>query len=557
MDVYSTRKQLLTKRIFDIPLRVTFYSRVSTDSDEQLNSLENQVSYYTDYIKRNKNWTYIEGYVDEGLSGISTRKREKFNQMIDDAFLGKFDLILTKEITRFARNTLDSIKYTRELLNCGVFVFFQNDNINTIDEDSELRLTIMSGIAQDELRKLSSRVRFGHQQAIKSGVVLGNSRMFGYVKENKRLVIDEREAQMVRTVFELYATDEYSMKQIENVLWEQGYRNHNGNKISHTTLSNMIANPKYKGYYVGNKVRITDMFTKKQKFLPQSEWHVFKDETGETVPAIVSEELWEKANAVLSRRSADVKNRQNKCNHANLLTGKIICSHCNKPYYRKDATYRGKNTSRWTCSHKLKNGSDSCPSFTINEAEIKDIIFDVFTNSYEDAEKYIDEYLSDFKKECYKDCSEDIAKYQAVIENAKKKMDKLLQMNIDGKLSDIDFERMLKKCKREEDDAQAVIDELNNASEKMRDTAKGLRVMKTHLQEAIRTVKDGKEITAPFINKYIDKIVAVPEDDGSLTLYIYLFSNEVLQKSLVRTGHTFLTIWPPTLPACLEVRSPL
>ncbi len=539
MDVYSTRKQLLTKRIFDIPLRVTFYSRVSTDSDEQLNSLENQVSYYTDYIKRNKNWTYIDGYIDEGLSGISTRKREKFNQMIDDAISGKFDLILTKEITRFARNTLDSIKYTRELLNYGVFVFFQNDNINTIDEDSELRLTIMSGIAQDELRKLSSRVRFGHQQAIKSGVVLGNSRMFGYSKENKRLIIDEREAQMVRTVFELYATDEYSMKQIENVLWKQGYRNHNGNKISHSTLSNMIANPKYKGYYVGNKVRITDMFTKKQTFLPESEWHVFKDETGQTVPAIVSEELWQKANAVLSRRSADVKNRQNKCNHANLLTGKIICSHCNKPYYRKDATYKGKNTSRWICSHKLNNGSTSCPSFTINEAEIKDIIFDVFTNTYEDAENYVDEYLADFKKECCKDCSDDIAKYQAIIENAKKKMDKLLQMNVDGKLSDIDFERMLKKCKKEEDDAQSVVDELSNASERIKDTAKELRVMKSHLHEAVRCVNNGKEITASFINKYIDKIVAVPEEDGSLTLNIHLFSNEVLQKSLVRTGHTF------------------
>lgn len=539
MDVFTTRRLLQTHNIFELPLRVTYYTRVSTDSDEQINSLENQVNYYENYIKNNKNWTFVKGYVDEGISGISTRKRDNFIQMIDDAESGKFDLIITKEITRFARNTVDSIQYTRDLLSYGVFVFFQNDNINTVDEDSELRLTIMSGIAQDELRKLSSRVRFGHQQAIKSGVVLGNSRMFGYVKDKKRLIIDEYEAKMVRTVFELYATDEYSMKKIETILWEQGYRNHNGNKISHTTLSNMISNPKYKGFYVGNKVKISDMFTKKQIFLPENEWHMYKDETGEIVPAIVSEELWEKANVILSRRSNDVKNRQNKCNHANLLTGKIICSHCNKPYYRKDATYRGKNTSRWTCSHKLKNGSASCPSFTINESEIKNIIFDVFNNTYEDAEKYIDAYLADFRRECYKDCSDDIARYEIVIEKANKKMDKLLQMNIDGKLSDIDFERMMKKCQCEVKEAQSAIDELNDASKNMKETAKELRQIKSHLKEAIKNVQENKEITVSFINKYINKIVAEPEEDGSLTLYIHLFSNEVLQKSLVRTGHTF------------------
>ena len=139
---------------------------------------------------KNKAWKYVEGYIDEGLSGISTAKRDNFNRMIKDAKLGQFDLIITKEITRFARNTVDSIQFTRDLINYGVGVFFQNDNINTFDEDSELRLTIMSGIAQDELRKLSSRVKFGHQEAIKKSVVLGNSRMFGYKKENKKLVIE-------------------------------------------------------------------------------------------------------------------------------------------------------------------------------------------------------------------------------------------------------------------------------------------------------------------------------------------------------------------------------
>ena len=180
MDIHEVRQMLRYKTIYEIPLRVTYYARVSSDSDEQLNSLSNQVAYYEDLIRKNLPWTFIPGYIDEGLSGISTKKRENFNRMVDDAAEDKFDLVITKEISRFARNTLDSIQYTRELLNHGVGVFFQNDNINTLDEDSELRLSIMSSIAQDELRKLSSRVKFGHQQAIKKNVVLGNSRIFGF-----------------------------------------------------------------------------------------------------------------------------------------------------------------------------------------------------------------------------------------------------------------------------------------------------------------------------------------------------------------------------------------
>ena len=167
MDIHSIRMMLKTRSIYDIPLRVTYYARVSSESDAQLNSLGNQIAYYENLIKKNLAWTLVEGYIDEGLSGISTKKRENFNRMIDDAATDKFDLVITKEISRFARNTLDSIQYTRQLLSYGVGVFFQNDNINTFDEDSELRLSIMSSIAQDELRKLSSRVKFDHQQAIK------------------------------------------------------------------------------------------------------------------------------------------------------------------------------------------------------------------------------------------------------------------------------------------------------------------------------------------------------------------------------------------------------
>ena len=192
--------------------------------------------------------------------------------MLADAQLGKFDFIITKEISRFARNTLDSIHYTRNLLTYGVCVWFQNDNINTIDDDSEFRLTIMAGVAQDEIRKLSSRVRFGHAQAIKNGVVLGNSLIYGYDKKDGRLSINEAEAEMIRLSLKKYATGVWSTPKIEDLLYKKGYRNHKGERINRGVIKNIIRNPKYKGYYVGGKVKIIDMFTKKQEFLPESEW---------------------------------------------------------------------------------------------------------------------------------------------------------------------------------------------------------------------------------------------------------------------------------------------
>ena len=544
MDIHEMRTQLRTKTIYDLPLRVTYYARVSSESDEQLNSLGNQIAHYESLIKKNSAWTYVPGYIDEGISGISTRHRENFNRMIDDAAEDRFDLILTKEISRFARNTLDSIQYTRQLLQYGVGVYFQNDNINTLDEDSELRLSIMSSIAQDELRKLSSRVKFGHQQAIRQNVVLGNSRIFGYRKDNGRLVIDEEQAPMVRELFELYATDEYSMKQIETLFWQKGYRNHNGNRIAHTTMSGIISNPKYKGYYVGNKVKVVDMFTKKQKFLPPEEWVMFKDETGEIVPAIVSEEVWDKANEVLTRRSEDVKNRQGICNHANLLTGKLFCTHCGAAYYRRESKDKqGNVNSKWVCSGKIKSGAASCPSFPIYEEEIKPLLFDVFRETEADVEALIGEYMEMIRSlDRDGDLPGKIEEQKKRAELAEKKKAKLLEYNVTGQLSDEEFLVMNRQCREEIEAAQAALAELER--EQFSDEE-----FRTHMEEIRRTLRAAQSdaargmITPEFVERYIDKIFVTPGDEHTAHLEVRIFTGEKCSRALrkldVRTGHTF------------------
>ena len=542
MDILNVRHLLRQKSIYEIPLRVTFYARVSTDSNEQLNSLNNQVTYYEDFIKQNSAWEYIPGYIDEGLSGISTKKRENFHRMVDDAKVGKFDLIVTKEISRFARNTLDSIQYTRDLLSAGVAVFFQNDGVNTLDEDSELRLSIMSSIAQDELRKLSSRVKFGHQQAIKDGVVLGNSRIFGYIKDKGRLIIDEREAVMVRKLFELYATGNYSMKQIENIFWEDGYRNNHGKKISHTTMSSMISNPKYKGYYVGNKVKVIDMFTKKQKFLPPEEWVMFKDETGQIVPAIVSEELWEQANLVLRKRSEDVKNRQGKCNHQNLLTAKLYCMCCGAPYYRKDGKDRqGNLTSKWVCSGKIKNGTASCDSIAIYEDEIKPLLLEVFQDTKLDAEALIKTY-TDLYAEMTGDATltKQIETQKKIIELAEQKKSKLLEYNVTGRISDADFIKMSDLCNVEIKKASEERKELEEQLFSGKEFQKHMDRIRATLREAEKCAKTGV-ITRSFVDQYIDKIFVTIEADGRIRLDVKIFTGETTEKYLerfkIRTGH--------------------
>lgn len=543
MDIYAVRERIKKENInfMNLPLRVTFYARVSTEFNVQLNSLDNQITYYTDFIKSNPNWEYVEGYVDEGLSGVSTAKRERFNEMIEDGKNGLFDLIVTKEVSRFARNTLDSIQFTRELLSSGVAVYFQSDNINTLDEDSELRLTIMSSMAQDESRKISNRVRFGHHQAIKNGTVLGTNNMFGYTKKDGKLTINEEEAVFIRELFEMYATGRFSMKQMEKHFYEKGIRNRKGNKLSHSTMGNIIRNPKYKGYYVGNKVVITDLFTKKQKFLPEDEWVMYKDETGEIVPAIVSEELWEKANEVLYMRSQDVITAQHKTVHQNLFTGKLICAHCGKPYYRKDAVGKGgEKMSKWVCSGKINNGADSCPSHAIYESEIKPVIEDIFRSGQQNIEelsacvlKLVSELLES------DDNKNELLALSKEMETQHKMKAKLLKFNADGNMSDSEFFRMTAECDEEIAKLQAQMDTIKNNAKTEQEIKKELSNIRAILKAAEKHI-DGEEIDKAFVDRYIKEIIIYPEEDITrleIRLNAGTSVEKILENTRSRTGH--------------------
>ena len=496
MNIYEMRTKLgAGKTIFDLPLRVTFYARVSTGSDEQANSLENQIGYYFDFINNVKEWTFVDGYIDEALSGTSVTKRESFLQMIEDAKDKKFDFIITKEISRFSRNTLDSIKYTQELLNVGVGVLFQSDNINTLMPDSELRLTIMSSIAQDEVRKLSERVNFGMQRSIAKGVVHGNNNIWGYEKQDGKLVIVEEEAALVRKIFTMYATENIGIRTISLQLSKMGLNNKNGNPLTMSTIRRIITNPKYKGYYCGNKTHKIDyrMDTRIRK--EKSEWLVYKDE--ESVPPIVTEEIWDKANYILEERSkkqsaADKTSYQNKYTYS----GKIYCGEHNRPYNHDVYKYPSGNKEVWKC--KLKS---ECKTPVIYTTEVDSIVKKIYAQYVKDKESIIETLVETYAKAV--DSSkgnEQLNRLHAQIDALKKKKDRLLALNIDERISDDEFQERNEGFNNEIAVIHSKIDKVHEDAKKTESLAKTMGEIRNVLLSELNFSKG-------FSNSIVDALI--------------------------------------------------
>lgn len=523
LDLYEIRNALAQgKSIFDLKLRVTYYARVSTDKDEQLHSLKAQIDYYTEFIKSNPNWVFVPGYIDEGISGTSVTKRESFMQMMDDAELRKFDFVITKEISRFSRNTVDSIQYTQKLLSYGIGVFFQSDNINTLLPDSELRLTIMSSIAQDEVRKLSERVKFGFKRAIEKGVVLGNDRLWGYRKDHGRLVIVEEEAVIVRKIFEMYATEGVGIRAVVKWLDDHGYKNSNGNPFSFSTIRKILINPKYKGYYCGGKTHKTDYKLKDIKQMDESEWVMYKDETGEVVPAIVSEDLWEKANRILARRSAKMKS-DNPTSYQNKYkySGKIICMEHNAPYYHARYHYKTGDKEVWQCREYSAKGRAGCHSPTVYTTELDEIMRQVadllIENKTEIIQKMMRVYCKIGEKSTLK---ADIAKLEVDLKTVLQRKDKILDLNINGRLSDEEFQERNRKFNDEADELRKRIANLRDQQIKSEDIADSIEA----LREIITKELDfSNGMDQDLVDRLVDRIeVHRTNEENSLLLKVYL-----------------------------------
>ncbi len=505
MNILKIRNEMRNgKTIFDLPLRVTFYARVSTDKDEQLNSLENQVQYYTQFIQEKRNWTYISGYVDEGISGTSTKRRDSFNRMIADAKAGRFDFIVTKEISRFSRSTLDSIKYTQELLEHDVGVLFQNDNINTLDSDSEFRLVVMAGVAQDEVRKLSERLKFGFRQAIKNGHVLGNDRLWGYDKKDCVLTINENEAQVVRRIFDLYANQQMGIRRISQTLYDEGFTSRQGNAFNVLTIRHILCNPKYKGWYCANKSQTVDYRSKRKVFLDESEWVMYPDPS---VPAIVSEELWDRANALYKRRSQQMMSHQSAAEFHNRYpySGKIICEEHSASYHRQVIKSSKDETETWQCREYRSRGRAGCSAPQLRTTELDQIMASIFNQLVQDRPAIIGALVKVIQLLPDKhDYAQDAQHVQEDIATVQAKKDRLLEMSIEGIISMAEFKQRNDGFNDQVEVLENRLTTLQAEAERGRKTTEQLGEIRSALEQEL-SFQNG--INSALITTILDHIV--------------------------------------------------
>lgn len=517
MNVLKIRSEMRSgKSIFDLPLRVTFYARVSTDKDEQLNSLENQVQYYTELIQSKPNWTYIPGYIDEGISGTSTKKRDSFLQMISDAKAGRFDFIITKEISRFSRSTLDSIQYTQELLEHDVGVLFQNDNINTLDSDSEFRLVVMAGVAQDEVRKLSERLKFGFRQAIKNGHVLGNDKLWGYDKKDCVLTINEAEAKVVRRIFHLYANEQLGIRRISQQLYDEGFTSRKGNAFNVLTIRHILENPKYKGWYCANKSQTVDYRSKRKIFLDESEWVMYPDPS---IPAIVSEELWDRANALYKRRSAQMMSHQSAAEFHNRYSysGKIICEEHGTSFHRQVLKSSKGEKEVWQCRVYRNRGRAACSAPQMRTSELDQIMAQIFNQLAQDKSAIVEAVMKVIQAVPNEhDYRQDAGRIEAELNAIYAKKDRLLEMSIEGALSMAEFKQRNNAFNQQIQDLEGQMEVLKAEEEKSQISVEQLGKIKAVL-EAELSFQDG--VNSALVTTILDHIVV---KKGSTKEEVYL-----------------------------------
>lgn len=357
-------------------LRVTAYCRVSTDSDEQASSYEAQVEHYTKYIQQNPNWEFVGIFADDGISGCNTKHREQFNAMIGECMAGNIDMVITKSISRFARNTLDCLKYIRLLKEKNIPVFFEKENINTMDSRGEVLLTIMASLAQQESESLSKNVKLGLQFRYQNGQVqVNHNRFMGYTKDKDgNLIIEPKEAEIVKRIYREYLQGA-SLKQIGKGLEKDGILTAAGKpKWRSETIKRILQNEKYMGDALLQKTYTVDVLTKKRVkndgIMPQ--YYVENNHE-----AIIPRSLYMQVQEEMLRRTNlhSGENRKKRVYSGKYALSSIVyCSKCGDIYRRVAWNNRGKPSVVWRCVSRVEHGPDCCDAPTIKEQDLQNAV---------------------------------------------------------------------------------------------------------------------------------------------------------------------------------------
>ncbi|SFC90559.1 recombinase family protein [Ruminococcus albus] len=421
--------------------KVAAYCRVSTDSSDQIHSLSAQRAYFTEYISDNDKWEMADVYYDEGITGTSTKKREGFNRMIADCEKGKIDTILTKEVSRFARNTVDTLNFTRKLQELGINVIFMNDGIDTNDKDGELRLTLMASIAQEESRKTSERIKWSIKRNMENGFVLGCGRVYGFRVIGGKLEVVPEEAEIVKEVFRSYAYDGKGAAAIANDLRARNIPTLKNKTWGSQNILNMIANEKYVG----------DL-TQRKNYKPNilSEHSIVNRGDDPDNPlitiknhheGIVSRELWDAVQKERQRRSAKNKSGS-RHSKAHWFSGLCTCGKCGYSYISAKSSRLGFGAV--ACRNRQLYGKEKrtdvngaalgCDNRTVDERVLAIAMKSVMENIYDISEQLKSELLSEIQCIQKSNITDDISSKQNEISKLKQKKLKAVDLMLEGLL---------------------------------------------------------------------------------------------------------------------------
>lgn len=444
--------------------RVAAYARVSTDSDEQLSSYEAQVDFYTRHIQSNPEWEFVGLYADEGISGTNTKKREGFNRMVKDALDGKIDLILTKSISRFARNTVDTLTTVRKLKEQNVEVYFEKENIYTLDAKGEVMITIMSSLAQEESRSISENITWGKRRSMEEGKFsLAYKNFLGYKKgKDGILEIVEEEAKIVREIYRRFL-DGQTIRIIADYLTSQGIPTPGGKEMWRvSTIRSILTNEKYKGDALLQKTYVADFLTKRVKKncgeIPQ---YYIKD----SHPAIIDPATFDLVQEEIERRQPE----RHKLHRSSPFTAKLICGDCGGYYGRKVWHSNDKHRKYiWRCNQKYEMGT-TCSTPNLDESAIKAAFVEAFNQMLGDKEQYIARFekmlplLTDTTK-LETQMTEAQIKHDGLMDNLRRYMEENTRQIQDQEEYNRHFSELDAECKKAEEEIAAIQKELLSQS---------------------------------------------------------------------------------------------
>ncbi len=497
--------------------RVAAYARVSTDKDDQVNSFESQVKYFTEFIDSQENWQLVKVYSDDGITGTSTQKRTGFNSMIDDAVSRKIDFIITKEVSRFARNTVDTLQITRKLKDIGVGVYFMLDNINTLDKDGELRLTLMASLAQEESRKTSERVKWGQKRQMEKGVVFGRN-LLGYQVKEGKLYLVEDEAEIVKLIFHKYLNEGKGTHIIARELKEQGIKPYDPdgkakhkNDWSSTQILRVLRNEKYVGDLCQKKTYTQSYLDHKKRYNRGEEEMIYiKDHHPEI--AIVSRETWNATQMELDRHTTNKKSSSNYSNRY-WASGKIFCGICGEKFINKKKKTQVGTSNAWYCINRTKSAScrtkECHMSHCVNDKSLRSIVFFILETLLENKDTIKTEIINSIKMLSAEENHTGAIKNKLDrIENRKQK---LIDMRLDSVLTDNEF-----KLKREQLEKEAC--ELRLKLKKSEDADILITAKKEMINEIDKALMFNVD-SAEHILKQVTEYIVVCEDH---TLFVKL-----------------------------------